>query len=108
MKPITFLGDSRRALCQFPNEARRAVGFQLEKVQRGDPPDDWKPMPIVGAGVAEIRVREEGGAFRVIYVAKFDEAVYVLHAFKKKTQRPARTDIELARTRYREIKRNRS
>jgi phage-related protein len=107
MKPITFLGDSRRALRGFPDEARRTAGFQLETVQYGGVPDDWRSMPSIGPGAAEIRVRESGGAFRVIYVAKFQEAVYVLHAFQKTTRRTARRDLELARTRYREMTRDR-
>lgn len=60
-------------------------------------------MPSVGLGVNEIRVREDGGAFRVIYVAKFSEAVYVLHAFQKKAPKTAKQDIELARRRFREL-----
>ncbi|OGA42400.1 MAG: hypothetical protein A3G24_22140, partial [Betaproteobacteria bacterium RIFCSPLOWO2_12_FULL_62_13] len=78
------------------------AGYQLEKVQAGREPADWKPMPSIGVGVNEIRVRE-GGAFRVIYVAKFSEAVYVLHAFQKKSRKTAKPDIELARKRFRTL-----
>jgi phage-related protein len=70
-------------------------------VQVGRNPDDWKPMSTVGPGVCEIRVRDESGAFRVIYVAKFKDAVYVLHAFQKKARKTSRADLELARARYR-------
>ena len=70
-------------------------------VQIGRDPDDWKPLPVVGSGAREIRVRDEAGAFRAIYVAKFEDAVYVLHAFQKKTQKISRTDLELAKERYR-------
>ena len=70
-------------------------------VQVGRDPDDWKAMPTVGSGVREIRVRDEAGAFRVIYVARFEDAVYVLHAFQKKTRQTSRADLELARARYR-------
>ncbi len=76
----------------------------MERVQRGLDPFDWKPMPAVGAGVREIRVREESGAYRVLYVAKFEETVLVLHCFQKKTQATSRRDIELAAKRYREWK----
>ncbi len=102
MKPIVWCGDSRERTRHFPDNARRLAGHQLDKVQRGIDPDDWKPMPSVGLGVREIRVRAQG-QFRVMYLAKFEEAVYVLHAFGKKTQRTARQDLELATTRFREV-----
>ena len=102
MKPIAWCGDSIERLRDFPDDARRLAGHQLDKVQRGHDPDDWKPMPSIGLGVREIRIRAQG-QFRVIYLAKFEEAVYVLHAFGKKTQRTARRDLELATTRFREL-----
>jgi phage-related protein len=102
MKPIFWCGDSLERIRDFPDEARRLAGHQLDKVQRGIDPDDWKPMPSVGLGVREIRVRAKG-QFRVMYLAKFEEAVYVLHAFGKKTQRTAKQDLELATTRFREV-----
>lgn len=105
MKPVTFLGDSLDAIRAFPQGARREAGFQIDKVQRGLDPDDWKPMTGVGPGVREIRVRAPAGAFRVIYVATFAEAVYVLHAFQKKTAKTARADLALARARLRELRR---
>jgi phage-related protein len=105
MKPIEFSGDSLDCLRAFPDQARRDAGFQLDRVQRGLEPDDWKPMSAVGPGVREIRVRDMSGAFRVIYVASFAEAVYVLHAFQKKTQRTTQRDLKLAQTRLRELKR---
>ena len=103
MKPVEFLGDSLDALQQFPRSARRNAGFQLDKVQRGLDPDDWKPMKNVGAGVSEIRVRDAVGAFRVIYVARLAEAIFVLHCFKKKTRRTPSGDIEVARARYKQL-----
>ena len=92
-KPATFVGSSLDDLRDFPNSARRGTGFQLDKVQHGEDADDWKPMPTVGSGVNEIRVRDESGAFRLMYVAKFPEAVYVLHVFQKKTRTRARKDL---------------
>lgn len=83
--------------------ARREAGHQLDQVQNGIEPDDWKPMPAIGQGVREIRVREVSGAFRVIYVAKFADAVYVLHCFQKKTQKTAQQDLDLAARRYRDL-----
>ena len=102
-KPATFVGSSLDDLRDFPRSARRATGFQLDKVQNGEDADDWKPMPAVGSGVHEIRVRDESGAFRLMYVAKFPEAVYVLHAFQKKTQKTPRGDLVLAKDRYQEV-----
>lgn len=86
---------------------RREAGHQLDRVQQGLEPDDWKPMPSVGPGVREIRIREQAGAFRVIYTATRSEAVYVLHAFQKKTQATARRDLDLASARFRELIRSR-
>ena len=103
MKEARFLGNSREHIGDFPRSVRRSVGVELMKVQYGFKPSNWKPMPSVGAGVEEIRVSEGNGIFRVIYVAKFGEAVYVLHAFQKKTQKTAEADIDLARQRFRAL-----
>ena len=102
-KRATFVGSSLDDLRDFSRSARREAGFQLDKVQNGEDADDWKPMPAVGSGVHEIRVRDESGAFRLMYVAKFPEAVYVLHAFQKKTQTTPRGDLVLAKDRYQEV-----
>jgi phage-related protein len=87
----------------MPDSVRRDIGLQLMRVQFGGEPRNFKPMLTVGAGAYEIRVRDESGAYRVIYVAKFETAVYVLHAFQKKSQQTAKTDIELAKARYKSI-----
>ena len=89
MKDVEFLGDSLKSIREFPEEARRDAGFQLDRVQRGMKPMDFKPMPSVGRGVEEIRLWDETGTFRVIYTARLADAVYVLHAFQKKTQTTA-------------------
>jgi phage-related protein len=101
MKPARFIGSAKDDLAAFPKSARTRAGHELFMVQVGRDPDDWKAMPTVGSGVREIRVRDEAGAFRVIYVARFEDAVYVLHAFQKKTRQTSRADLELARARYR-------
>jgi len=98
MKPIRFLGDSLKRLREFPDYARQDAGYQLDKVQRGEQPDDFKPMPSIGRGVEEIRVWDDSGTFRVIYSARVKAMVVVLHAFQKKTQTTSKQDIELART----------
>lgn len=102
-KHIEFRSGSRDDLRAFPDLARREAGHQLDHVQNGREPDDWKPMSSIGRGVREIRVRDPSGAFRIIYVAKFEDAIYVLHCFQKKTEKTARPDVELATRRYREL-----
>ena len=87
----------------FPPSAMRDAGYQLDRVQHGLPPDDAKPMPTIGAGAMELRIWDESGTFRVVYVAKLADAVYVLHCFQKKTQQTAKRDIELARTRFKAL-----
>ena len=99
-KPIEFLGDSLRSLREFPDDAKRDAGYQLDRVQHGLQPDDFKPMPAIGKGVEEIRVRDDTGAYRVIYTARLADAVYVLHAFQKKTQATSKRDIDLAKQRF--------
>jgi phage-related protein len=102
-KSVEFRGTALQDLRAFPETARRDAGYQLDQVQRGREPDDWKPMNAVGQGVREIRIRETAGVFRVIYVAKFDDAVYVLHCFQKKTQKTSKADLHLAAQRYRDL-----
>ena len=101
-KPLNFVGSSLDDLRNFPDEARRAAGFELRAVQNGLEPSDWKPMQIIGPGVKEIRLHVLG-EWRIIYIAKFRDSVYVLHAFQKKTRKTSRQDIDLARQRYRQI-----
>jgi len=102
-KSVAFRGSCLDDLRAFPLAAKREAGHQLDQVQNGQEPDDWKPMNIVGQGVKEIRIRDTAGAFRVIYVAKFADAVYVLHCFQKKTQKTSKADLDLASNRYRDL-----
>jgi phage-related protein len=99
MKALKFMGSSLQDLASFPIEAKKAAGFELWQVQVGAMPSDFKPMPTVGAGAYEIRVKVQG-QWRVIYVAKQADAVYVLHCFHKTTPKTAKTDIDLAAKRY--------
>lgn len=100
VKPIEFLGDSLRSLQEFPDDAKRDAGYQLDRVQHGLQPDDFNSMPTIGKGVEEIRVRDDSGAYRVIYTARLADAVFVLHAFQKKTQATSKRDIDLAKQRF--------
>ena len=102
-KPVEFRGSALGDLRAFREAARREAGYQLDQVQHGREPDDWKPMNAVGPGVREIRIRDATGAFRVLYVAKFEDAIYVLHCFQKKTQKTSKADLNLAAQRYRDL-----
>src|SRR5438270_9760427 len=99
LRPITWLGDSLARLRASPADIRSDAGYQLGLVQRGESPADFRPMPDVGAGVMEIRLHGER-EFRIFYVARFKEAVYVLHSFVKKTRATRKADIDLGKTRY--------
>ncbi|MGA3251844.1 MAG: type II toxin-antitoxin system RelE/ParE family toxin [Paraburkholderia sp.] len=102
-KEIRWVGSSYDDLLAFPEEPRRQAGFRLGKIQAGLDPDDWKPFAAVGPGTREIRLKESNGIYRVMYVAKFVEAIYVLHCFQKKTQVTSRHDCEIAEARHRAI-----
>lgn len=99
MKAVLFMGDSLARIRAFPSGVRQDAGFQIDKVQRGENPDEWKPMKTIGKGVKEIRIKETSGHYRVIYLANLNDAVIVLHAFQKKTQKTQKSDIDLARKR---------
>ena len=102
-KPIHWVGTSLKDLIAFPDEVKREAGYQLHRVQNGLDPENWKPFQEVGAGVKEIRISDISGAFRIMYVAKFTNKIYVLHSFQKKTQKTSLSDINIAKTRYKAI-----
>ena len=102
VKAVSWCGDSLHRIREFPEASRRKVGQQLNRLQHGFEPHDWKPMPGVGPGVCEIRVHEVG-EHRVLYVAKFAEALYVLHAFAKKSQKAPKRDLGAAAARFRAL-----
>jgi phage-related protein len=107
MKPVRFLGDTLKSLRDFPEDAKQDAGYQLDKVQRGEQPDDFKPMPSIGKGVEEIRIWDDAGTYRVIYTARLADAVYVLHAFQKKTQATSKRDIDTAKERFAQLTKGR-
>ena len=102
MKQVVFMGDALAQIRSFPPGARQDAGFQIDKVQRDELPDEWKPMKTIGKGVREIRIKEASGQYRVIYLTRLKDSVYVLHAFQKKTRQTRKSDIDLARKRLRE------
>ncbi|HET6620068.1 MAG TPA: type II toxin-antitoxin system RelE/ParE family toxin [Dongiaceae bacterium] len=99
MKEAIFLGDALKAIRAFPEDARRMAGRQIRRVQRGQDPIDWKPFPTIGLNVREIRIRESGGAFRVIYQATITDIVVIISAFEKKAQKTPQHEIQKARAR---------
>ena len=101
-KDVCFLGSSKEDIVAFPDDAKREAGYQLGLIQAGEDPDDWKPFSDIGSGVKEIRIHKSN-EYRVMYVAKFDDYIYVLHAFNKKQQKTRKADIDLAKQRYKEI-----
>jgi phage-related protein len=103
MKEVFWVGSSRESLRAFPEDARRRAGYQLRLLQEGLEPHDHRSMPTVGAGVHELRIHT-AVEHRVLYVAKFSEAIYVLHAFQKKERRTSKRDLDLAQVRYQELK----
>lgn len=103
VKPIKFVGKSLGDLREFPVGARSESGYQLDRVPQELDPSDWKPMPTVCGGVREIRLREQSGAFRVIYVAKLADRICVRHCFQNKTQRTAETNPDLVAKRYKQV-----
>ena len=105
-RPIFWVSSSKDDLREFPASARRKAGFQLQTLQRGDVPADFRPMRSIGPGVMEIRINT-GDAYRIFYVARFAECIYVLHAFRKKAQRTSKRDIQLGRQRYRTLLKHR-
>ena len=100
MQDLAFVGSSRDDLLDFPEDARREAGYQLDKVQRGDQPTDFKPMKTVGSGTYEVRITESGDEYRVFYVSKFGDTIYVLHAFQKKSQKTPERHVNIGRRRY--------
>jgi len=100
VQDLAFVGSSREDLREFPEDARREAGYQLDKVQRGEQPTDFKPMKTVGSGTYEIRIKESGDEYRVFYVAKFGDTIYVLHAFQKKSRKTPERHLNSARRRY--------
>jgi phage-related protein len=105
VREMVFVGGSGEDLRAFPEVARHRAGYALWLVQQGEEPPDWKPMPTVGPGCREIRVRDAGSnAYRVIYVCATAQALWVLHCFQKKSQRTAKADLDLAAARYRAMR----
>ena len=103
MKKISFLGHSLDDLREFPSTARSEAGYQLDRVQHGLEPENFKPMASIGKGVWEIRISDEAGQFRVIYIAKLKDEVFVLHCFQKKSQKTPLKDLARASKRLREL-----
>ncbi|MHB1641369.1 MAG: type II toxin-antitoxin system RelE/ParE family toxin [Acidithiobacillus sp.] len=110
-KPIDWRGSTLRDIKDdniFTPNARREAGHQLSQVQAGLEPDRWKPFDDIGPGSREIIINLDDGWFRVMYLAKFPEAVYVLHCFRKKTNTTSQHDKDVAIKRYKAVIQERS
>tara|TARA_R110002074_G_scaffold349634_1_gene520292 strand:+ start:77620 stop:77958 length:339 start_codon:yes stop_codon:yes gene_type:complete len=103
-KSIYWVGTSYKDLLSFPEGAKQDAGYQLHRVQNGLNPEDWKPFHTIGSGVKEIRINDDSNAFRIMYIAKFAEKIYVLHSFQKKSQKTRPKDIEIAKVRFNAIR----
>ena len=99
-KPIHWVGSTLEDVKQFPDNIKREIGFDLDLVKQGLMPRDNKAMKNLGSGIMEIRVRDISGAFRLVYVAKFEDAIYCLHGFQKKTQKTSSKDLAIIKARY--------
>jgi phage-related protein len=108
MKDLQWVGSSFEDIKEFPKKVLKEVGYELDRVQKGLDPNNWKPFNSIGSGVKEIRIRDTDGIYRVIYIAKFEESVYILHCFQKHTQTTSKQDKKIAQDRYKDIIRNRS
>ncbi len=106
MKNVLWVANSRQVVQGFSKQVRFDLGAELRRVQEGLAPKNWKPMQSIGTGVREIRVKYRG-EYRLIYIAKFEEGIYALHAFRKKTRKTAQSDIDLAAQRLKEVIRQR-
>ena len=105
IKVVEWIGSSLKDVQSFPKDAKREIGHALDNLQHGYAPADWKPMPSIGSGVYEIRVHTDG-EYRVVYITKFCKKIYVLHAFKKKTQKTPKKDIDISQARLKEAMAN--
>lgn len=105
MKSIHWHGDSLDIVRRFPRSVRIDVGSELHLLQLGEHPLHSKPFASVGRGVWEIRIKDLSGAYRVFYVVRRRDGIHVLHAFQKKAQKTRKSDIELGKSRFRELQR---
>lgn len=102
MRKVVFEGNTLDLVRALPDVAKQRAGHELDRVQRDQEPENWKPFASVGPGVREIRI-QVSGQFRVLYIAKFENRVHILHVFEKKTQKTRQSDIEIAKSRLKEV-----
>jgi phage-related protein len=105
LRPLVWMGDSRKNIRSFPDEVRAAVGYALQLVQAGETPQEAKPLKGISGGVYEIIKRYDTDTYRAVYTVKIRERIYVLHAFQKKSKQGIKTpqsDIDLIKQRYKD------
>jgi phage-related protein len=101
---VVWEGDSREVLQAFPEEVRQNLGFQLWQLQQGERPGDYRPLPSIGTGVFELRDQDERAWYRVVYLSRVNDVIYVLHCFEKKGREMPRREFEKARQRLKAVK----
>jgi phage-related protein len=103
VKDLKFRGKLPKGSLRIFQACAARGEIPTRPLANGLEPEDFKSMSDVETGMQEIRIKDEAGIFRVLYVARFEDAVYVLHCFQKKTQRTANSDLDLASKRYAEL-----
>src|SRR6266436_6226134 len=105
LRPLLWVASSKRDFREFPAQVQDDLGFQLYLAQTGQHPPSAKPLKVLGSGTVELVDNFDGDTYRAVYTVRFESAVYVLHAFKKKSKQGIKTpqsDIELIKRRLRE------
>jgi len=101
---VVWEGDSREVLQAFPEEVRQNLGFQLWQLQQGERPGDYRPLPSIGTGVFELRDQDERAWYRVVYLSRINDVIYVLHCFEKKSREMTRKEFGKAKQRLKAVK----
>ena len=101
---MVWEGDSRDVLQAFPEGVRQNLGFQLWQLQRGERPSDYRPLPSIGKSVFELRDQDERAWYRVVYLSRISDVIYVLHCFEKRSREMSKRDFEKAKQRLKAVR----
>lgn len=104
LKKVEWLGDSKEVLSGFPGEIKSSMGFQLNILQKGEMPLRSRPMKSIGRGVYELKEQDEAGWYRTVYTIHVKGCIYVLHAFKKQSAKTSKADLEITKSRLKQIR----
>jgi len=100
---VVWEGDSLEVIRRFPGPARQDLGAELRRLQTGDRPLNSRPMPSIGARVYELKEQDERAWYRVIYLAKIENRIYILHCFEKKSAKTGKSNLALAKARLKRV-----